>query len=241
MAVRNILLVGLLLGLVAGTAWSQGAPGVGQVDPDLAGSPAVAATTSLPVAAGADTIRTNLWLVQALMGEIAAEAAGHLGPPPARVRLVPLSNDPRTDIFLPVVTDVLAEMGYELYMAQDEPAKQADVDYVFAFSIQNIRLDYPDVGRTLGIWRRWVDRDLRVAVMAEITAEETGRLLLSQRLERRFGDRIDDDDLAGVESDAYDFTNAEVNESGWQRRAEELVVLGTLAGLVAIYFANTGD
>ena len=42
-------------------------------------------------------------------------------------------------------------------------------------------------------------------------------------------------------SELYDFTTAETSESGWQRRIEEIVVLGTLAGLVAVYFANTGN
>ena len=39
--------------------------------------------------------------------------------------------------------------------------------------------------------------------------------------------------------DLYPFTSAETEESGWQRRTEEIVVLGALVGLVVIYFANT--
>jgi hypothetical protein len=32
-----------------------------------------------------------------------------------------------------------------------------------------------------------------------------------------------------------------VKSSSWNRRLEEIVVLGTLTGLVIIYFANTGS
>ena len=50
-----------------------------------------------------------------------------------------------------------------------------------------------------------------------------------------------DGDFDRVNSDLYGFTRAQTAESGWQRRMEEIVVLGTLAGLVAVYFANTTD
>jgi len=64
---------------------------------------------------------------------------------------------------------------------------------------------------------------------------------LSQRIVRRFSDRVEADDFDAVESPLYAFTNAEVADSGWHSRIEELVVLGTLAGLIAIYFSNTGN
>jgi hypothetical protein len=42
-----------------------------------------------------------------------------------------------------------------------------------------------------------------------------------------------------VESPTYEFTQAEPDPSKSSRRLEQVVVLGALVGLVAIYFANT--
>ena len=66
-------------------------------------------------------------------------------------------------------------------------------------------------------------------------------MLLSSRVARSFSDRVPSDDFDDVNSNLYSFTTAETGESGWQRRLEEIVVLGALAALVAIYFANTAN
>ena len=161
--------------------------------------------------------------------------------PQAEEGFVILRDDARNDIFQAVAAEVLAAKGYELFVPEVEPTRQGAVDYVFGYSVQSIKLTYPDVGRTLGIWRRWVAREVAVSVLVEISEEYSGRLLLSDRIERRFGDRFDSDNFADVDTDEYEFTTAETSESGWKSRMEEIVVLGTLAGLVAIYFANTGD
>mgnify|MGYP006879661901 CR=1 FL=1 len=66
-------------------------------------------------------------------------------------------------------------------------------------------------------------------------------MLLNQRVARSFSDRVPSSDFDSVNSDLYPFTTAETEESGWQRRLEEIVVLGALTGLVVIYFANTSN
>ncbi len=208
----------------------------------VAGSGAQAqAPAGLPASADSDTVRTNVWLTEALMAEIVSAAATVMPPAPAAVRLVALRDDPRNDLFQAMAAEVLGTAGYDLYVTDEDPARQGAVDYVFGFNVQKIQLSYPDVGRTLGIWRRWVAREMAVSVMVEISEESSGRLLISERIERRFGDRFDSSDFGEVDSDEYDFTTAETEESGWSSRVEEIVVLGTLVGLVAIYFANTGD
>ena len=209
----------------------------------LAPLPAAAQTApaGLPAPTAADTVRTNLWLTEALMGEIVAAAAGVLPPAPAAVRLVPGDDAAATELFGTVAARVLGGRGYDLYVAEADTARQAAADAVFAYEVEGVELDYPEVGRTLGIWRRWVERDLRVTALVEVTAADSGRLLLKERLVRAFGDRVPDGDFGAVNSGLYDFTSAETAESGWQRRFEEIVVLGSLAGLVAIYFANTRD
>ncbi|MFT5315000.1 MAG: hypothetical protein ACI9UK_000830 [Candidatus Krumholzibacteriia bacterium] len=201
----------------------------------------VGASGGLPSAAGSDTVRTNLWLTEALMAEIAASAANSISPASGSVRLIPLLDTPSDDMFLAVVSDVLFDLGYDLFIGEPDSVYTSAVDYNFKFKVQNVELSYPEVGRTLGIWQRWVERDLKVAVTVEISESVSGRLLLSERIERQFGDRFDSADFDAVDSDQYDFTTGVTSESGWKSRTEEIVVLGTLVGLVAIYFANTGD
>lgn len=199
-------------------------------------------TVGLPATTAADTVRTNLWLVEALMGEIVSSVATRIPPAPAAIRLESRNvKDQRNEIFESVAASVLGAAGYDLFVREEDPSHQAAVDYVFSFGVQDIALSYPDVGRTLGIWRRWVARDLTVAAMVQVSEEASGHLLFSDRVERRYADRVDNGDFDAVNAATYDFTTAETSETGWQNRAEEIVVLGTLAGLVAIYFANTGN
>ncbi len=193
--------------------------------------------------AAADSLRTNLWLVEAMMGEIAAEAISALPPAPARVLLTnrPAPDDKAGQLMRTVTSRVLADRGYEVLVDLPDSLRGPGPDCTATFNVDQVELTYPDVGRTLGLWRRWVDREVSVVVSAEIADAASGQLLLSDRLARRFSDRVPDKDFPEVNSRLYPFTIAEVGESGWHRRLEEIAVLGTLAGLVAVYFANTGD
>lgn len=199
------------------------------------------APAGLPSPAAADTVRTNLWLTEALMGEIVAAAAASLPPAPAAVRLVTGGKGQANDLFGATAARVLGGRGYDLYVAEEDSARQAAVDAVFAYEVLGVELAYPGVGRTLGIWRSWIERDLTVTALVEVTAADSGQLLLKERLTRSFGDRVPDGDFGAVNSGLYPFTSAQTGESGWQRHLEQVVVLGALAGLVAVYFANTRD
>ncbi|MBK8166047.1 MAG: hypothetical protein IPK64_08775 [bacterium] len=193
-------------------------------------------------AAAADSVRSNLWLVEALMGEIVAEAAAHLPPAPARVLLpgTPAPTDLQGQLMRLVAVRVLSGRGFELFTGNADSLRgRTDVSVEFLSS--QVALAYPEVGRTLGLWRRWVERDVTVASTVRLVESDSGRLLLERRLERRFSDRVPDEEFMLVDDKTYPFTNASLSGSGWQRRLEEFAVLGTLAGLVAVYFANTGD
>jgi hypothetical protein len=194
-----------------------------------------------PLLTAPDTTRTNIWLVEALFGEVVQEIAAVLPPPPARIRFGADSEEVADDLFRSTAMRILGSRGYELFAAPLDSVLGEPVDYIFAHQVQGVELSYPEVGRTLGIWRRWVARDLTVTVWAEVIQADSGRLLFSNRVVRRFSDRIDKDDFATVDSPLYPFTTAETGESGWHRRFEEIVVLGALTGLVVIYFANTGN
>lgn len=208
-----------------------------------AGASADAGPTGLGGAAAADSLRTNVWLVEALMGEIVVETAASLPPAPARVKVTTRAagSDKADGLMMIVAARVLAERGYEVFAADADSTRGSAPDFAVTFSVHEVELSYPDVGRSLGLWRQWVERDVAVAVSVQLVDVPTGRLLLSDRLSRRFSDRVTDDEFPYVESRLYPFATAQVGESGWTRHLEEIAVLGTLAGLVAVYFANTGD
>lgn len=197
--------------------------------------------TGLPGPAEPDTVRTNLWLTEALMGEIVTLAVGSLPPGGHAIKLEAQSADDGEEIFGGVAANILSELGHELYVASQDSNLAASVDYVFGYRVVGIELSYPEVGRTLGIWQRWVARDLVVSAAVEISAANSGQLLFKDIVERSISDRVDNDDFDLVGSDRYDFTTAEKSGSGWKNRMEEIVVLGTLVALIAIYFANTGS
>lgn len=196
---------------------------------------------SLPGVQDPDTVRTNIWLTEALMAEIVTQTAKVLPPAPAAIQLEQTRPLPEDDLFQAAALRVLTGLGYEVYEGDEDPARQAAVDCLYTFTVSGVELQYPEVGRTLGIWRRWVDRSLSVTVQVKVKMAGSGRLLLSDRFTRSYGDRVPGGAFEAVDSDLYGFTTAETRESGWKGRIEEVVVLGTLAGLVAVYFANTGD
>lgn len=188
--------------------------------------------------AGADTIRTNLWIAEALMGETVAEAARHLPPPPLVVVLVPFDKEQKTNLLTTMATQNLSRAGYQVHLDQ-APADSTRPYCEFRYQVVELGLGYPETGRKLGLWRDWVAREVSFTALYTIVETPGGRVLYNDRIRRDYLDRVPSDDLADCQSPAYAFTNADVQESGWQRRIEEIVVLGTLAGLVAIYFANT--
>ncbi len=195
----------------------------------------------LPSIAEPDTVRSNIWLTEALMAEIVASTARVLPAPPAAVQLVQNGTKTEDTLFKSALVRVLGGLGYEIYLEDEDPARQAAVDCIYSFNVHGVELEYPEVGRTLGLWRRWVDRELKVTVRVDLVMANSGRVLVSERIQRQFSDRISSDHFEMVDSELYEFTTAEISESGWKGRMEELIVLGTLAGLVAVYFSNTGD
>jgi hypothetical protein len=188
--------------------------------------------------AGADTIRTNLWIAEALMGESVLEAMRYLPPPPTTVVLVPFDKEQRTNLLTTMATAHLSRAGYDVYL-DAAPADSTARHCEFRYQVLELGVAYPQSGRKLGLWRDWVGRDMAFTALYTIVETPGGRVLFNDRVRRGYQDRVPSDDLADCQSPVYAFTNAEVKESGWQRRIEEIVVLGTLAGLVAIYFQNT--
>ena len=195
----------------------------------------------MPAPSAADTVRTNLWLTEALMGEIVTSFAAVIPPEPSAVLLVNSGGRDMDEIFGTVASGILLERGHEIYVVAGDSTVQSPVDYVFEYKVIGVELGYPEVGRTLGIWQRWVARDVSVTASVDLSRADSGKLLFKDIVTRRFSDRVDNDDFDKVDSPLYDFTTAETSGSGWQNRMEEIVVLGTLVGLIAIYFSNTGN
>lgn len=189
-------------------------------------------------AAGADTIRTNLWLAEALMGETVVAAMRHLPPPPLNVVLVPADKEQRTNLLTTMATEHLTRAGYRVHV-DEAPADSTAHHCEFRYQVLELGLGYPASGRRFGLWRDWVAREMSFTALYTIVETPGGEVLYNDRVCRSFRDRVPSDDLAACQSPAYAFTRAEVAAGGWQRRIEEIVVLGALAGLVAVYFQNT--
>ncbi len=217
-----------------------------------------AAAESVPAAglpqfcalAAADTVRTNLWVAQALMAEIVGQTLGALPAAPGAVVLRQVGEGAAGTLFGTVASARLAAQGYDLFLGEAAPEQEETVSaaglpegpvWEYRFRIEEISLGYPATGRRAGIWRQWVARRMEVSAFLTIVEVGSGRLLLNDRFQRGYQDRVPSAAFPAVRSSVYAFTDASLQESGWRRRLEEIVVLGTLAGLVAVYFANTGN
>jgi len=196
--------------------------------------------------AGPDTVRTNLWLAQALFTDIVREAADALPSGGASVALRPRAKHAAQPLFDTAAFAELTAAGHEVLLDETDvaaarSAEAVAADYEFRYLIEEVALDYPRVGRRFGLWRRWLDRELAAVVQVTVLEKATGRLLLDKRLARTYGDRIAAGHLAAVDAPTYGFTTAEPAEGGVRAILEELVVVGALTGLVAVYFANSGN
>ncbi len=186
-------------------------------------------------------LHSNLWLCESLMAEVAAVPLENLEPAPRAVRLERKGKHEGHDLFEQVAFELLDARGYEVYVDEEDTSRQAAVDYVYRYDVKALDFTYPAVGRTLGLWRQWVDRDISIVADLELVEVASGRVLYRSLVQRQFGDRIPAGALDDVRSTAYGFTDPKTGEGGWHRRVEEIVVVGTLAGMVAVYFANTGN
>ncbi len=195
-------------------------------------SPEVVLATS-----GPDTLRTNLQVAEALMGEAMQSVLPALPPPPAAMILIPGSTEQAAVVTTNVATRQFTEAGYTVYLEQG-PVDSVDPVYEFRFRVENLQLAYPETGRRLLFWKSWVGRQMDLALQVTVTDAE-GQVLVSRRQAHGYQDRVPVDMMEAVESPTYEFTQAETEPGKTSRRVEQVVVLGALAALVAVYFANT--
>lgn len=186
---------------------------------------------------GRDTLRTNLWVAEALLANALADLSANLPPPPGVILLVPGTTEPATSLLTDVATNRLQQAGYQVHLDQTPAGTEMPV-VELRYRVNSLGLRYPQTGRRLGIWKSWVGRQMACAAQFTAVDRNSGQILVSRRLSYSFQDRVPQAHLAAVESADFPFTKAQPQASGWTRRLEEFVVLGTLAGLVAVYFAN---
>jgi hypothetical protein len=199
------------------------------------------AADSFSALTAVDSVRTNLWLSESLVKEIVIHTLASMRPAPGAIRIEQAGKLASEDLLGQMAFEVMTDAGYEVFTAVNDTAHLAAVDYVYTYKVAKVDLEYPRVGRTLGVWWQWVDRDLSASADIQIIEADTGRLVFDDLVVRQFSDRIGADDFSAINSEIYSFTTAEPSESGWHRRLEEIVVVGTLTGMVAVYFANTGN
>lgn len=210
----------------------------------ISGLAAAAAAGPAP----ADTLRTNLWWTEALMRDVLRAGAAAIPADGSPVLLSPRGRHGALDLMRSVAADLVEEAGHMAVLMDEaeEPVEEelplpAEVPYELRFRLEDVRLEYPRVGRRLGLWRTWVDRDLEVSAQVTVRDRRSGLLLLDDRISRTFSDRLPAGRLGALETPAYAFTSAEVEEGGVPAIFEEVVVLGALTGLVVAYFATTAD
>ena len=136
------------------------------------------AGSGLPGHATTDTVRTNLWLAEALFTDIADEVAAELATDQARVLLWANGEVDGTELFQAAAFEVLTAAGHEVFVAGDDQEGSAEVSHILEFRVVGVELEYPEIGRTLGIWRSWIGRDLAVSVMVELSEASSGIALL---------------------------------------------------------------
>ena len=82
---------------------------------------------------------------------------------------------------------------------------------------------------------------MQLIMLVRVLDAADGRLRMDDRLVRRYVDRVPSGRFDAIASPAYTFTHADATSNGMRGIMENLVVIGSLAGLVAIYFANSGN
>lgn len=206
----------------------------------LAATAALAAVTPASVLAAdaPDTIRTNLMVAEALLGDALAAVTSELPASGATVILVPGSTEAAANLLTTVATHHLLAAGHTVKLERTPSGTDGPV-YELRYRVDRLDLAYPDSGRRFLLWSAWVDRQVDLVVQLTLVDAADSQVITSQRVVRRFQDRMEADQVVAVEAPLYPFTGATVEGGGWTRRLEEIVVLGTLAGLVAVYFANT--
>jgi hypothetical protein len=197
-------------------------------DPVDGAEDARAAVTPVPLAtAGDDTVRTNLQVALALMDEALSE-----------VMVVPGSTKSEADLLTNLATSRLRDAGYTVHLDMAPDGTDTPV-LELRYRVEDLRLAYPRTGRRLLFFKSWVGRRMDLALQVTAVDRHDGQVLVSRRVVTGYTDRFPTDHLEAVQSPTYDFTQADLPASSTSRRLEQVVVLGALAGLAAIYFANT--
>jgi len=146
--------------------------------------------------AAADTIRTNLWVARALFTDIAREVVAAVPERDQGVSLRPRGTHDALPLLETALYAALLNAGHRPYLDEsddsgaDTPIKPMAADYEIRFQFETCQLDYPAVGRRFGLWRNWIDREVDVSTLIGVVELSTGRLLLDDRIERRFNDRV---------------------------------------------------
>jgi hypothetical protein len=238
--VGPILLMAVTAAGAADPAPPAAAGAIASASADSVAVTTVAAPLPVPSFAtmGNDTLRSNLWIAEALLASAVDEVRRELPPAPAVVLLVPGSTEAAANVLTDVATRRLQREGYLVHLDR-VPADTALPVVEVRYRVTKLALQYPDSGKRLLLWQSWVARQMELAVQFTVIDREDGQVLLSRRLVRLYQDRMPHEYLTFVESSEYPtFTKATPQTRSWSRRLEEIVVLGTLVGLVAIYFTN---
>jgi hypothetical protein len=108
----------------------------------------------------------------------------------------------------------------------------SDKDYPFSFSLENIRVDYPDVFRKKFLGDYYVERSFLLEVNTYTSAKR-----VKNNYKLAFTDSVRLDDLSSLENDLHPFTKASLpSEDFADSIIEPVVAIGAAAAAVILFF-----
>ena len=205
----------------------------------------VAALVGAAGVRAAQTVATNLDLMQQLTGEVVNELHSRFAPTVGDrpVRLKPAGTTEDYTFVTGVFREELTKLGVT---AIDPSALGAPADSALAGALtlqyQNVVFDmkYRDSHRSYLIGGKRVDRYASVRIMATLM-DVDGRVLWVGEAARDHSDEFAYGDAAQLEEGAYQFNHPVVPSSGWGKYAEPVFVTGIIVGLIYLFFSNQSN
>lgn len=136
-----------------------------------------------------------------------------------------------------VLTDDLVGRGFRVRVGEN-PVGSDSASLELSYRVLDMGVAYPRQGRSHGMGRLWVQRDVSVRLSFQLTDLATNHVRWIQEAEASRTGRFPHRLLSVVESKEYPFTHAAFEKKSWTRYLEPVIVSGVVGGLVYLFYAN---